>query len=266
MNLCKCGCGISLRKDNKTGYKKGHKPCPVCGNLVKGSSIECCSKSCSAKLHWLRNPEMKENRIWNTERYEKRESKREQWLTNLSNSCKGRKPWNKGTKGLQEAWNKGLPSEQQPFHSKTHKDEYFTKRDATVRKKYGVQYATELAKSSPRSKKEKLLENFLVGYETNRKIGPYKPDYVNEVKKHIIEMYGDYWHCNPKTFSENFYHNQLKKFAKEKWQEDNERVKYLESLGYTVTIIWESDLKAAIADYKKNYMEEINESTTKEDR
>jgi len=266
MNLCKCGCRISLRKDNKTGYKKGHKPCPVCGNLVKGSSIECCSKSCSAKLHWLRNPEMKENRIWNTERYEKRESKREQWLTNLSNSCKGRKPWNKGTKGLQEAWNKHLPAEEQPMFGKKKPKQWIEKYRQTNLERYGVENPGVLAKLSPRSEKEKMLENMLPDYEPNKRVGKYKPDYVNSRTKHIIEVYGDYWHCNPKTFSENFYHNQLKKFAKEKWQEDNERVKYLESLGYKVTIIWESDLKAAIADYKKKYMEEINESTTKEDR
>lgn len=113
-NLCKCGCGVSLRKDNKTGYQKGHKPCPVCGTLVKGSGIECCSKSCAAKLHWQRNPEMSEARIWNADRYATRERNRDEWIKNLSDSCKGRVPWNKNTQGLQTAWNKGLPADQQP--------------------------------------------------------------------------------------------------------------------------------------------------------
>lgn len=241
-NLCKCGCGISLRKDNKTGYQKGHKPCPVCGTLVSGSGVECCSKSCSAKLHWTRNPDMKESRTWNADRYATREKNRDRWVRNLSEACKGRKPWNKDTKGLQVAWNKSLPSEQQPFYGKSHSLEYYQKRDKTVLEKYGVECALELAKSSPRSKKEKRLENILIGYLPNKRVGKYKPDYLNVETKHIVEIYGDYWHCNPKTFDPDFYHSQLKKTAKEKWKEDQERKQVLESMGYRVTVVWESNL------------------------
>lgn len=241
-NLCKCGCGVSLRKDNKTGYQKGHKPCPVCGTLVKGSGLECCSKSCSAKLHWQRNPEMKESRVWNADRYTTREKNRDRWINNLSKGCKGRTPWNKGTTGLQEAWNKNLPAEQQPFYGKKHTVDYYQKRDATVFEKYGVDCAFKLAKSSPRSKKEKLLENILIGYYPNKRVGNYKPDYLNEETKHIIEVYGDYWHCNPNNFNPDFYHPQLKKTAKEKWEEDLKRKQVLESMGYQVTVVWESDL------------------------
>jgi len=241
-NLCKCGCGISLRRDNKTGYQKGHKPCPVCGTLVKGSAVECCSKSCSAKLHWQRNPDMKESRIWNAERYATREKNRDRWISNLSDACQGRTPWNKGSTGLQEAWNKNLPAEQQPYYGKTHTPDFYHKRDKTVFDRYGVKYATELAKTSPRSKKEKRLENLLPGYHPNKRVGKYKPDYLNEDTKHIIEVYGDYWHCNPKLFNEDFYHSQLQQTAKEKWQADEDRVKYLQSLGYTVTVVWESEL------------------------
>lgn len=242
MNICKCGCGTTLRKDNRTGYQKGHKPCPICGTLVKGSGIECCSKSCSAQLHWKRNPEMKESRIWNAERRQTRELHREAWVKNLSDSRKGRAPWNKGSKGVQIPWNKNLPSEQQPYYGKKHTDEYFLKRDSTVFEKYGVRYATELAKNSPRSKKEKLLEPLLPQYKVNSRIGRYKPDYLNEDTKHIIEVYGDYWHCNPSQFDEGFYHSQLKMTAKEKWEVDNKRISALINLGYTITIVWESDL------------------------
>lgn len=246
MNKCKCGCGTSLRKDNKTGYQKGHKPCPVCGTLVKGSGIECCSKSCSAKLHWQRNPEMKESRIWNDERYATREKNRDAWVKNLSEACKGRTPWNKNTSGLQVAWNKDLPAEQQPYYGKTHNAEYYIKRDKTVFDRYGVKYATDLAKNSPRSRKEKLLEPLLPDYKINVKIGRYKPDYINETTKHIIEVYGDYWHCNPTMFEAEFYHPHLKITALEKWRIDKERVDYLTSLGYTVTIVWEDNLKEFI--------------------
>ena len=246
MNICKCGCGISLRKDNRTGYQKGHKPCPICGTLVKGSGIECCSKSCSAKLHWQRNPDMAESRTWNADRYATREQHRDTWVKNLSNACKGRTPWNKDTQGLQVAWNKGLPGN---FKGKKHKLNYFEKVKKTNLERYGTETVGHLAKTSPRSKKEKSLETILINYKINVKIGKYKPDYVNESNKHIIEVYGDYWHCNPKLFNKDFYHPQLKKTAEEKWLLDLTRQQYFESLGYTVEIIWEDKLN----DYRNKH-------------
>lgn len=246
MNLCKCGCGLSLRKDNKTGYQKGHKPCPICGTLVKGSSIECCSKSCSAKLHWQRNPDMAASRTWNADRYATRERNRDSWVKNISKSCQGRTPWNKNTRGLQTAWNKGLPSEQQPRFNVKSPKEWYEKYKTTNLKKYGLENPGMLAKTSPRSKKEKLLESILGDYKSNVRIGKYKPDYVNEHTKHIIEVYGDYWHCNPAMFDKNFYHPQLKKTAQEKWKLDRDRQTDLESMGYSITVVWESKLKEFI--------------------
>jgi G:T-mismatch repair DNA endonuclease (very short patch repair protein) len=241
MNTCKCGCGIALRKDNKTGYQKNHRSCAMCGKLTKGQS-ECCSKSCSAELHWKRNPDMAESRTWNADRYATRELNRDTWVENLSNACKGRTPWNKDVTGLQTAWNKNLPAEQQPFYGKTHSKSYYEKRDKTVLDRYGVKCAFSLAKTSPRSKKEKLLETILPEYKTNSRVGKYKPDYVNEETKHIIEVYGDYWHCHPALFDDNQYHPQLKMTAKQKREQDRDRIEYLTQMGYQVTIVWECDL------------------------
>jgi len=93
---------------------------------------------------------------------------------------------------------------------------------------------------------EKVLEPFLPEYKTNSKVGKYKPDYLNEETKHIIEVYGDYWHCNPTLMEEHSYHPQLKMTAKEKRELDKQRIDYLKSQGYDVTIVWESDLKKFI--------------------
>jgi G:T-mismatch repair DNA endonuclease (very short patch repair protein) len=249
MNICKCGCGISLRKDNRTGYQKGHKPCPICGTLVKGSGIECCSKSCSAQLHWQRNPEMKVSRAFNADRFSTREKNRDTWVKNLSDACKGRTPWNKDAVGLQTPWNKNLPSNQQPMFGKKKPAGWLEKYKSTNFARYGEENVGHFAKTSPRSKKEKSLETILIDYKINVKIGKYKPDYVNESKKHIIEVYGDYWHCNPKLFNKDFYHPQLKKTAEEKWLLDLTRQQYFESLGYTVEIIWEDELH----DYRNRH-------------
>lgn len=57
----------------------------------------------------------------------------------------------------------------------------------------------------------------------------------------IIELYGDYWHCNPKLYDKNYYHKNLKMTAQDKWIKDKKRITTLETLGYRVFIIWESD-------------------------
>jgi len=66
-------------------------------------------------------------------------------------------------------------------------------------------------------------------------------DIYNSNTKEIIECYGDYWHCNPLKFKPDYYHKRMKKTAKEIWEKDGERIKLLESLGYSVKIIWEND-------------------------
>ncbi len=68
-------------------------------------------------------------------------------------------------------------------------------------------------------------------------------DIFNSKTKEIIECYGDYWHCNPKKFSENYFHKRIKKTANEIWNDDKNRIQLLENLGYKIKIIWESDWK-----------------------
>lgn len=99
----------------------------------------------------------------------------------------------------------------------------------------------EVLLTHKRSKLEDELLPYLPGYKNNIQISYYTVDFINEESKHIIEVHGDYWHCNPKTYSENFV-NKTGITAKEKWNKDEQRKHYLESLGYTVTVVWESDL------------------------
>lgn len=89
-----------------------------------------------------------------------------------------------------------------------------------------------------------------LGFNLEQNISKYFVDELNEEKKLIIEINGDYIHANPKIYKPgdeiilpgNSY------LAKEKWEYDKIRKEYLESLGYTIFIIWESDN----LDVKKN--------------
>lgn len=59
----------------------------------------------------------------------------------------------------------------------------------------------------------------------------------------IIEFNGDYWHCNPKVYSADYFNTQLKMTAEEKWQLDNVKKNIALSKGYNVLTIWESEYK-----------------------
>lgn len=59
----------------------------------------------------------------------------------------------------------------------------------------------------------------------------------------IIEFNGDYWHCNPKIYKENFYNKSKHKTAKEIWKYDNQKIKLARKQGFDVLVIWESDYR-----------------------
>jgi G:T-mismatch repair DNA endonuclease (very short patch repair protein) len=79
----------------------------------------------------------------------------------------------------------------------------------------------------------------------------HQADIVIEPDK-VIELFGDYWHCNPKDFIHN---GRLKSgfkpndkitggvIAKDKWKKDKEMVEDIEKQGYKVLIIWEGKLE-----------------------
>jgi hypothetical protein len=74
-------------------------------------------------------------------------------------------------------------------------------------------------------------------------------------KHKIIEFNGDYWHCNPKYYNENFYHKHIKLYAKDIWINDKNKIESVKKIGFDVLEIWESDYKK---DKEKIIQECIN--------
>lgn len=58
---------------------------------------------------------------------------------------------------------------------------------------------------------------------------------------HVIEFNGDYWHCNPKLYSDDFINKVKQKTAKEIWEYDNIKCKLAEKYNNKVLVIWESE-------------------------
>jgi len=104
-------------------------------------------------------------------------------------------------------------------------------------------------------KQELFLESF--GFQSEQLVSKYFADELNEEKKIIIEVNGDYVHANPKFYKEDDIIKlpNARYTAKEKWDSDKNKKQVLESLGYKVLVIWESD---DLEQKKKELMELLN--------
>jgi hypothetical protein len=70
----------------------------------------------------------------------------------------------------------------------------------------------------------------------------YNPDFINKKLKIFIEFNGDYWHCNPTFFDENYFNTQKMMTAKEVWGKDLNRKKAIEKItNCQGLIVWEND-------------------------
>ena len=70
----------------------------------------------------------------------------------------------------------------------------------------------------------------------------YVVDYLDPISKKIIEVFGYYWHTNPKFYSKDFYHPMVKLTAEEIWKKDEIRINNLKNAGFKLLIIWEDEL------------------------
>ena len=72
---------------------------------------------------------------------------------------------------------------------------------------------------------------------------PFFYDVADTDLKIVIEFFGDYWHCRPKTHSSTFIHPHAKIEARKIWKYDISKRKLIKSFGFTHMIVWESDWK-----------------------
>jgi ribosomal protein S27AE len=77
-------------------------------------------------------------------------------------------------------------------------------------------------------------------------------DYYIPSKKLLIEYNGDYFHCNPTMYDDNYFNKKLNKTAKELWGKDKEKTLLGESKGYKVLTLWEKDYKEKGFDFILN--------------
>lgn len=88
----------------------------------------------------------------------------------------------------------------------------------------------------------------------------YSPDFINRKLKFFIEFNGDYWHCNPKMFDEDYYNSHKKMTAKQIWDKDLNRNKRVEILTKCKgLVVWESDWNKNKKETKEIIKKFLNE-------
>lgn len=82
-------------------------------------------------------------------------------------------------------------------------------------------------------------------YETPIKVDKktYIPDFILTDTKIIIEVFGDFWHANPKNYDADDLVFSTK-CAKDIWEKDYIKKQALENAGYQVYIIWQDDINS----------------------
>jgi hypothetical protein len=87
-----------------------------------------------------------------------------------------------------------------------------------------------------------IFDKNRICYNTHIKVNGKKiwPDILID-DKIILECQGDYFHCNPIKYSPDYYHVKRQKTAKEIWDIDANRKKFLIDSGYNIIYIWEND-------------------------
>ncbi len=76
-------------------------------------------------------------------------------------------------------------------------------------------------------------------------------------KTYIIECHGDYWHCNPEIYKNDFYNKSLRCTSKEKWVKDEHRLNLLKK-DFKVLVIWEAEIHKDFENVKLKIQNFLN--------
>ena len=131
-------------------------------------------------------------------------------------------------------------------HSKASKQSISINMSKHVKNSGSAEWVSHFGTFSGRSKTEiecyEMIKKVICNdIQANVNVDKYVVDMM--YKNYIIEFNGDYWHCNPSIYKDEYFNQTVKKYAKEIRQNDLNRIHELHILGYSVLVIWENDWK-----------------------
>ena len=104
--------------------------------------------------------------------------------------------------------------------------------------------------SSLETRVSKILLDSNITYTTQFKIGIKSYDFLLNDIKIIVEVNGDYWHCNPNMYKAddvvNFPYGKIT--AQERWDRDMKKHRLAVDKGYRILYIWEDEIRKRKTD------------------
>ena len=113
----------------------------------------------------------------------------------------------------------------------------------------GCSKAFENGKSKIEDKAADYIKSKISKIERSYPISNMFVDIYVPEKNLVVECLGDYWHMTPQKYSPDDYNKSTKRTAKEQWDKDRRRKLFMESKGYRVVELWESEINRG--DYQK---------------
>lgn len=123
---------------------------------------------------------------------------------------------------------------------------------------YVPQLFNDRKETIPESMVRRWLESNNIEYIQEYRISNYYVDFYIPHYNMIIEVYGDYWHVNPKIYGYEEGKRDLHDNQIGKWEYDKLRIDYLKSENYNVHTIWESDVHEDLNYYMQNIINTIH--------
>lgn len=112
--------------------------------------------------------------------------------------------------------------------------------------KYMRQFYNEITTlTKPHKKILSFLSELKIQYKIEYPIDKFFVDIYIKKYNLVIEVYGDYWHANPKKYKEDdilSFPGERTITAKQIWKENNDRINIIKELGFNVLIFWEFDI------------------------
>jgi len=98
--------------------------------------------------------------------------------------------------------------------------------------------------SSLETKISEILNNLSISYSTQFPLKGKVFDFIISNTKILIEVNGDYWHCNPSRYNENdiVSHPSGKVKVCDIWKKDTKKREIAENNGYKLIYIWEAEI------------------------
>ena len=89
------------------------------------------------------------------------------------------------------------------------------------------------------------------GNNGEKKVGRFRVDGYNSQTNTVYEFLGDYWHGNLNVYSKDTVNKTLSMTMAQLNEKTFDRLRYIESQGYNVVSMWESDFKKSASDFVK---------------